>query len=290
MVQYPRIPGHEISATVEALGEGVDDLDIGEPVTIIPYTSCGTCPSCRRGRTNACRDNQTLGVQREGAMTEFMSVPREKVLAVGGLSTTALALIEPLTVGFHAVARGEVQADDKVLISGCGMIGLGAVIGASARGAKVAAVDITSEKLDTALAIGAQAGFLSGTSDFQEKVSEWSGGDMADVVIEASGNPNSYRSALESVAFSGRVCCIGYAMKDVPLTTKLIVQKELDLRGSRNALRSDFEAVIQYLKDRKDFPIELIVSQEVNLAGAPDALSEWSANPEKITKLVVNLS
>jgi len=79
-------------------------------------------------------------------------------------------------------------------------------------------------------------------------------------------------------------------MKDVPLTTKLIVQKELDLRGSRNALRSDFEAVIQYLKDRKDFPIELIVSQEVNLAGAPDALSEWSANPEKITKLVVNLS
>lgn len=289
MVEYPRIPGHEISATVEELGSGVEGLYVGEAVTAIPYTSCGECSSCRKGRPNACKYNQTLGVQREGAMTEFISLPREKVLPLKGLDQTSLALVEPLTVGFHAISRGEVQPEDRVVVFGCGMIGLGAVAGAVAKGAKVAAIDIAEDKLDKAMALGAEAGILSTDENLLSKVEEWTHGDFADVVIEAAGHPSSYRSSLEVAGFSAKVCCIGYAKEDVPLLTKLIVQKELDIRGSRNALPSDFEAVVNYLKET-DFPMEAIVSERVSLDDSPSALATWSDNPSKITKLVVDIS
>ena len=132
MVQFPRIPGHEVAATVVS---GASDLTAGTVVAVSPYTSCGVCPSCRRGRPNACRQNQTMGVQRDGAMTEYVSVPRERVYTAN-LSMKELALIEPLTVGVHAAARGRVTSADTVAIFGCGGIGLGAIAGAAFRGAR----------------------------------------------------------------------------------------------------------------------------------------------------------
>ena len=286
MVNYPRVPGHEISGIVESLGEGINDLSIGSAVTVIPYTACGRCRSCKNGRTNACRENQTLGVQRDGAMAEYLVVPRNKILVTEGLDGLSLAMVEPLTVGFHAVDRAEVKCNDKVVVFGCGMIGLGAIAGAAKRGAQVLAVDLSDRKLNTAKSLGAELGLLPSEPNFLEKISTWSHGDMADVVIEAVGQPSTYRSALEVAGFSSRVCCIGYANEDVPLPTKLIVQKELDLRGSRNAQMKNFEEVIQYLKSGA-VPIDLLISKKVNLEDSPEALEQWSKDPSSITKLMV---
>jgi threonine dehydrogenase-like Zn-dependent dehydrogenase len=133
LVSFPRILGHEVCATIVQAGcEG--GLTVGTDVAVSPYTSCGRCASCRRGRPNACQFNQTLGVQRDGALTEFIAMPREK-LYPANLTTIELCLVEPLTVGFHAVARGRVTADDTVAILGCGGVGLGAVAASSSRGA-----------------------------------------------------------------------------------------------------------------------------------------------------------
>src|SRR5262252_10267786 len=119
LVTYPRILGHEVSATViEDLGHNAV-LPAGTNVTVSPYTSCGECSSCRRGRRNACQFNQTLGVQRDGGLTEFIVMPREK-LYPAKLTLKELCLVEPLTVGFHAVARGRVAPEDTVAIWGCG--------------------------------------------------------------------------------------------------------------------------------------------------------------------------
>jgi len=102
LVQYPRIPGHEISAVIAEIGEGVPaSFKVGQPVTVVPYTNCGQCTSCKQKRFNACRYNQTLGVQRDGAMAEFIAVPWQKVLADEALTDIELALVEPMTVGFH---------------------------------------------------------------------------------------------------------------------------------------------------------------------------------------------
>jgi threonine dehydrogenase-like Zn-dependent dehydrogenase len=124
MVEYPRIPGHEISAVIEEAGEDVPaSFKPGQSVTVVPYTSCGRCTSCKQKRFNACRYNQTLGVQRDGAMAEYLAVPWQKVLADDDLTAVQLALVEPMTVGFHAVDNGQVTDLDTVLVFGCGMIG-----------------------------------------------------------------------------------------------------------------------------------------------------------------------
>ncbi|HEY6414079.1 MAG TPA: alcohol dehydrogenase catalytic domain-containing protein, partial [Edaphobacter sp.] len=120
MVTFPRVPGHEVAAEVV---EGGGELAAGTAVTVSPYTNCGTCASCRRGRVNACQFNETMGVQRDGAMTEYISVSQEKLYAAK-LSIKELCLVEPLTVGFHAAARGRVTAEDTVAVFGCGGVGL----------------------------------------------------------------------------------------------------------------------------------------------------------------------
>src|SRR5579863_4436822 len=101
MVSFPRIPGHEIAATVEEVRDRESSLRPGMNVTLSPYTSCGLCASCLRGRFNACKSNQTLGVQRDGALTDFISIPAAKIFAAEGLELEELCIVEPLTVGFH---------------------------------------------------------------------------------------------------------------------------------------------------------------------------------------------
>ncbi len=116
LVSFPRILGHEVSATIVLADQ---EFCAGTDVALSPYTSCGKCASCRRERPNACQFNQTLGVQRDGALTEFIVMPREK-LYPAKLTPKELCLVEPLTVGFHAARRGRVTADDTVAIFGCG--------------------------------------------------------------------------------------------------------------------------------------------------------------------------
>ena len=245
----PVIPGHEIGGTVEAVGKDVPAglFAEGMSVTVNPYTACGKCSSCRKGRPNACEHNQTLGVQRNGAMSDYIAVPWGKVIPAPGISPRDCALIEPMSVGFHAVDRGAVSDIDTVMVIGCGMIGLGAVVRASMRGATVIAVDLDDEKLDLAKRLGATHALNSKSANFHEELMALTGGCGPDVVVEAVGSPVTYVLAVDEVAFAGRVVCIGYAKSDVSFHTKLFVQKELDIRGSRNAMPSDFNAVIRYL-------------------------------------------
>ena len=290
MVAYPRIPGHEIGARVAAVGPGVpQQIAEGAAVMVVPYSSCGQCAACRRGRAHACRSNQTLGVQRDGAMTEFLVVPWTKVVAVAGLGFRQLALVEPLTVGFHAVDRAQVAAADVVVVFGCGVIGLGAIAGAACRGATVVAVDIEDSKLDLARSLGAAHGINSRSGSLHESLQELTGGHGPDVAIEAVGRPATYRACVEEVAFTGRVACIGYAKDDVAFATKLWVQKELDIRGSRNASGSDFERVAGFLAGAADFPYDRVITREVPFDEAGQALADWSSRPGAVTKILVAL-
>jgi L-galactonate 5-dehydrogenase len=288
MVKYPRIPGHEISATIEAVGLHVPHYLVPNmDVTVVPYTNCGVCPACKRQRFNACQYNETLGVQRDGAMCEYIVVPWQKVLVADGLNHIELAMVEPLTVGFHAVDRGRVTDTDTVMVLGCGMIGVGAIIRSALRGAKVVAVDIDDEKLAVAKELGATHTINSLTENLSERLLKIASGGP-DVVIEAAGNPRTYLAAVNEVAFTGRVVCIGYAKDEVSFATKLFVQKEMDILGSRNATPSDFNAVVNYLQ-RKIFPIEKMVTRVVDLSDAGSALAQWAADPGKVFKILVKL-
>jgi threonine dehydrogenase-like Zn-dependent dehydrogenase len=284
LISYPRVLGHEIAATVV---EGGATLGAGTHVTVSPYTSCGQCSSCRRGRENACRYNQTFGVQRDGAITELLSVPAGKIFA-STLPLKQLCLVEPLTVGFHACARGRVTKEDVVAIFGCGGIGLGAIAGSAFRGARTIAIDLDDAKLDTARLAGATDLIHSGRQDVRAQLQEMTGGHGPDVIIEAIGLPETFRMAVEEVAFTGRVVYIGYAKEPVAYETRLFVQKELDILGSRNALPQDFLDVIAMLEAGR-FPVEQAITAIVPLAEAPSILSSWSANPAAYTKIMIRM-
>lgn len=287
MVQFPRIPGHEIAATIVEGTSSFSALAAGVNVTMSPYTNCGKCASCARGRPNACAFNETLGVQRDGALTEYITMPPEK-LYPAALTIKELCLVEPLTVGFHAVARGRVTSADKVAIFGCGGVGLGAIAASHFAGATTIAVDLEDDKLQLAKKAGATHIVNSAKSPLHEQLLELTDGRGPDVIIEAVGHPRTFRAAIEEVAFTGRVVYIGYAKEPVTYETKLFVQKELDILGSRNALPDDFQTVIRMLEQRK-FPVEDAVGSIVSLDDAPRILEAWSSNPLKFSKIMVQL-
>jgi 2-desacetyl-2-hydroxyethyl bacteriochlorophyllide A dehydrogenase len=283
LISFPRILGHEVCATIVE-GKG---FAAGTDVALSPYTSCGQCASCWRGRPNACQLNQTLGVQRDGALTEFIVMPVEK-LYPAKLTPKELCLVEPLTVGFHAVARGRVIPDDTVAVFGCGGVGLGAVAASNARGATTICIDMDDDKLELARLAGGAYSINTSRERVHERLLEITEGRGPDVVIEAIGTPATFRAAVEEVAFTGRVVYIGYAKEPVTYETRMFVQKELDIVGSRNAQPEDFHAVIELLEAQK-FPVEQAVSLVVSLEEAPGALRSWSENPSSFKKILVAL-
>jgi threonine dehydrogenase-like Zn-dependent dehydrogenase len=290
MVKLPVIPGHEIGAVIEATGdETPDHLKPGMSCTVNPYTACGNCSSCRNGRANACRFNRTLGVQRDGAMCEYIAVPWEKVIADSAISPRDFCLVEPMSVGFHAVHRAQITDSDTVAVIGCGMIGVGAIVRAAIRGAKVTAIDIDDSKLALAKRLGASFTVNSQTENVHERLQDITGNQGPDVIIEAVGAPPTYQMAVNEVAFTGRVVCIGYAKTEIAFETKYFVQKELDIRGSRNAMPEDFRAVMEYLK-RGTCPKEELISGIYPPDKAQYALEKWKANPGQVFRLLIKFN
>jgi threonine dehydrogenase-like Zn-dependent dehydrogenase len=285
--EYPNILGHEVGGTIEERGDMVpDSFKIGNKVTVYPYLNCGKCISCRKGHRNACQDNKTMGVRRPGAMTRYVAIPWQDLFASEKLSLKELALVEPLTVGFHAAARGRVSNQDRVAVIGCGIVGMGAIASAVNRGAEVIAIDIDDSKMAIAQKIGVAHTINTSQEDLHEALMRITDGDGPDVIIEAVGNALTYRAAVDEVAYTGRVVCIGYAKSAVEFNTGLFVRKEIEILGSRNCT-TEFPEVIAYLEAGK-FPVDDVISKIVSLSDAGAALADWAANPKGITKIMVD--
>jgi len=288
LVKLPIIPGHEIGAVIEAVADDVpSEIKPGMNATVVPYTNCGNCAACLNKRTNACEFNQTLGVQRDGAMAEYFLAHWNKVLVNEKITVRDFALVEPLSVGFHAVDRARITDNDTVLVFGCGMVGLGAVIRASIRGAKVIAVDIDDEKLDLAKQLGACYPINSANENLHDRIWELTGNRGADVIIEAVGRPETYKASVSEISFTGRIVYIGYAKEKISFDTQYIVKKELDILGSRNAEISDFKAVMEYMK-KGICPVEKLITAEYPPENAQIALERWAENPGKVFRILIH--
>ena len=285
--EYPNVLGHEVGGTIEAMGSQVpDSFKLGNKVTVYPYLNCGKCISCRKGRRNACQDNKTMGVRRPGAMTRYIAIHWQDLFTSEKLSLKELALVEPLTVGFHAAARGRVSSQDRVAVIGCGIVGMGAIASAVNRGAEVIAIDIDDSKMDIAKKIGVAHTINTSREDLHEALMRITDGDGPDVIIEAVGNATTYRAAVDEVAYTGRVVCIGYAKSAVEFNTGIFVRKEIEILGSRNCT-DEFPEVIAYLEAGK-FPVEDVISKTVSLDDAWAALADWAATAKGITKIMVD--
>jgi threonine dehydrogenase-like Zn-dependent dehydrogenase len=203
------------------------------------------------------------------------------------LSLKELCLVEPLT-GFHAVARGRITNTDNVAVFGCGGVGLGAIAASHFAGADTIAVDLDDEKLEIAQKAGAMHAINTRREPLHDRLLELTGGLGPDVGIEAVGLPETFRAAVEQVAFTGRIVYIGYANEPVAYETRLFVPKELDILGSRNALPQDFQRVIQMLEAGK-FPVDRAVGTIISLEEVPAILRLWNEHPARFTKIMVQL-
>lgn len=285
-VSYPRTPGHEFSAEIVEIGPNDKGLEKGMIVTANPYFNCGSCYSCQRGLVNCCTTNQTMGVQREGAFSEYITMPIERIYDGKGLPAKTLTLIEPFCISYHGVSRANVKKGDKVLVIGAGTIGVLAAVAAKALGATVYISDIAAEKLEFAKEFGVDGIIVNDSSEnLEAQVNEITNGNGFDVTIEAVGLPSTFQNCIDCAAFGGRVVLIGVGKKNLDFNFTLIQKKELNIYGSRNALKKDFEELIDLVKNG-GFDLEKIITNTYKMEDAKTAFEDFSQNAGSMLKVV----
>lgn len=208
-------------------------------VTCNPYFNCGHCYSCQRGLVNCCTSNETMGAQRDGAFSEYITMPIERIYDGKGLSAKTLALIEPFCISYHGISRANIQPNDKVLVIGAGTIGVLAAVAAKAKGAKVYISDVAENKMNYAIeTFGLDGGILNDSPEnFIKRVEEITNGNYFDVTIEAVGLPSTFQACIDAAAFGARMVQIGVGKRTHEFDFTLLQKKELNVYGSRNALK-----------------------------------------------------
>lgn len=287
---YPRTPGHEFSAEIVEIDENDRGLKPGMVVVCNPYFNCGECYSCKHGLVNACMSNQTMGVQREGAFSEYITMPLERIYDGKGLEPMVLAIIEPLCISYHGVKRAGVKGGDKVLIVGAGTIGILAAVAAKQKGAEVYIADVSRVKLDYAKEFGVDGVVLAdGPEAYERAVKEITGGNGFDVTIEAVGLPSTFQNCIDAAAFGGRMVLIGVGKENLDFNFTMIQKKELNVFGSRNALKPDFLELIDLVKEGK-IPLKKIITDVYKFDQAPRAFQELNENAGRMLKVMIDFT
>ena len=285
---YPRIPGHEFSAEIVTIPENDRGLKPGDIVTCNPYFNCGECYSCRRGFVNCCTDNQTMGVQRDGAFCEYVAMPVERIYPGRGLSAQELALIEPFSISQHAVSRATIRKTDKVLVIGAGPIGLFALLAAKQLCDKIVVADILDNRLALATQYGADAVVNTKTQSLAEFVEEFTDGNGFDVCIEACGAPETFLGCIDSAAFAANIILIGNGKRETNFVHSVLLKKELNVHGSRNALKADFLNNIDLVATGKADVMKM-VSGIYEMDDALEAFKALAHNDGTLAKLLIHI-
>jgi 2-desacetyl-2-hydroxyethyl bacteriochlorophyllide A dehydrogenase len=248
---YPRIPGHELGVEVLAVGTGVRNVQIGERCAVEPYLNCQECYSCRRGFTNCCEHHRTLGVMCDGGLTQKIILPARKLHPAANLTDEQCALVETLAIGCHAANRGNPKAGEHVLVIGAGPIGLSAIEFAKLSGATTIVMDMNEQRLAfVRKKLGVPDTILAQGNDIDLKtLAAVTDGNLADVVIDATGSSKSMERALEFASFAGRVVYVGITQQNLEIPHATIMhRRELTLMASRNALSGDFTRIVQLIE------------------------------------------
>lgn len=284
---YPRIPGHEFSAQIVEIPENDKGLKAGDIVTCNPYFNCGECYACKRGIVNACHDNQTMGVQRDGSFREYITMPVERIIDGKGLSAKELALIEPFSISCHALSRAEIKQDDNLLIMGAGPIGLFALIKAKSMGANVLIADMLSSRLELAKQFGADCIVNVKDVDLHTACSKFTNSNGFDVCVEACGAPETFLSCIDEAAHGANIILIGNGKRETTFVHSIILKKELNIFGSRNAYTKDFESLIDLVKSGNADIVKMI-SGVYGVENASSAFDALSHNDGSLAKLLIN--
>ncbi|WP_184543178.1 zinc-binding alcohol dehydrogenase family protein [Mucilaginibacter sp. FT3.2] len=285
---YPRVLGHELAGElIDA--DNAPGFQVGEAVTIIPYFNCGHCLPCRNGKPNHCVNIQVCGVHIDGGMVQYLSVPSHALVHGRNLSLDHLALVEPLAIGAHGINRAAVQKNEWVLVMGAGPIGLGTMEFARIAGAKVIAMDISDSKLQFCKDYLQVNHVVNATSaDVVGQLQHITNGDMPTVVIDATGNLSAIDNGFKYMSHGARYVLIGLQKGDINFSHPEFHKREGTLMSSRNALRSDFDHVMNALELGLVDPLTYI-THRVKFNEVKDAFESWTKPETGVIKAMVTV-
>lgn len=286
-LSYPRVIGHEFAGEVEE-APADSGFDPGDPVAVMPYMSCGVCVACRKGKTNCCTQLECLGVHRDGALTEYVSVPAGLVVPIDGLTLDQAAMIEFLSIGAHAVRRSAIAAGQTVLVVGAGPIGLAAALFSKLRGAHVTAVDGRQDRLDFATRWAGVDHVVPLSENTADQLSTLTQGAFFDAVFDATGNPAAMETGFGYVAHGGVYTLISVVSADIRFSDPEFHKRETTLLASRNATLEDFATVIDAMRSGL-VPTDAFASHRATLTQIPETLPQWISQASGVIKALVEI-
>jgi L-gulonate 5-dehydrogenase len=287
--QFPRIQGHEVGATIVALGPGCrPELAVGQRVALWPLHACGRCYPCSVGRPNACDNFELIGIHRDGGLQELVTIGQAQVFPIAVDDGALAALAEPLSIAVRAVHRARIEAGEKVVVLGAGPIGQCVALLAHERGAQTLVVDLQERRLTLARAIGADGLRWRSREETVRAARDWAGGGGPPVAVDATGAAPAVRAMVDMVASAGRVVQVGMSGEEVPLRIGCFTEKEIDMVGVSCCGGGEFGEAVAAV-ERNAPALARLVSDEFPLERAPDAIEHAIANPAEVMKVLIRV-
>lgn len=286
LATYPRVIGHEFGGIVTEVGSGVTKVKVGDKVAVDPVVSCGECYACKIGRHNVCSTLEVIGVHRDGGFAEYVLADEENIHKFNiDFDKSLLGLVEPYTIGVEINNRAQVHPGDKVLIMGCGPIGICAMQVAKRNGATVMMTDLVKERLEKAKTMGADEIVLVSEENLEDRIKDFTGGEGMPVVIDTVCVPSSFEQSVQLASPAGRVVVIGLRNQPSEITMADITKKELTIVGSR--LNNDcFDEVIAGFEDGTLHP-EQLMTKVFNYKEVMEAFAMIKEHPQDVLKIVL---
>jgi L-gulonate 5-dehydrogenase len=282
----PRIMGHEVVGVVEDFGKDVKGLAAGDHIVIDPISFCGKCYACRHNMPNVCENLLVFGVQEDGGMREYFTIPDKQVLKLDkNLPWEEAVLIEPFTIGATATARGNVGIGDTVLVEGAGPIGISVLKLAKIKGAQVMISDVVDEKLAFAKQQGADMVVNTAKTNLEEAVKEWTGNEGVNKVIDAACITPTIEAAFKVVSAAGTIVILSFGEEAAKIAPLPITKKQLTLVGSR--LQTYQFANVIRLMEAGALRGEGLVTHKFSFSDIQKAFGFIDAHPAEVKKALL---
>lgn len=286
---YPRILGHELGLEVIAVGGGVANVKPGDRCSLEPYVNCGECIACRRGRGNCCTKMQVIGVHADGGMREEFIVPARKLHPSASLGYEQLALVEPLSIGCHAIERASIEAGEFVLVIGAGPIGLATMQFAVEKGAEVIVLDINDHRLEFCRKQLGVAHAIHGLREnVREVLADITRGDMPTAVFDATGSPRSMMASFDYPAHGGRLVFVGLFQGEVTFNDPDFHKRELTVMASRNSHPADFPRIIGLIESGR-IDTTPWITHRGGFDDVPGLFPKWTEPESGVVKAMIEL-
>lgn len=286
---YPRILGHEIAAQVVSVGENVTHLKEGDLCTVIPYRNASIDQAVKRGKPNCGTGLSYFGVHEDGAMQEYFIYDAVNVFQANALTLEQIAMIEPISIGSHAVERAEIKPDDIVLIVGAGPIGITTLIMAQLKAARFIVLDVNQQRLDFVKQKYAGVDTLKADDHTVDNLKKLLNGDLPTIVMDATGNRESMLKCFDYVAAGGMIVYVGIFVGSIEFFDPLLHAKEITLKSSRNSLPVDYKKIIR-LMESGIINIDGLVTHRLQFNTLENSFTSLYNSEERVIKAVVEFN